>query len=460
MHYPRLPAVSLASLSLAGNNTFFRGLLTRSSLLLAMLVPLSMNTFAATPQVAAGNTHTLALKTDGSLWAWGLNTSGQVGDGTGREIKVIKQIGTGFTTISTRYLRSLALKSDGSLWAWGPGPIGDGTSDTAYAPKQIGTGFSAISAGGNVLLAIKTDGSLWAWGNPYAGELGDGSQDRASVPRQIGTGFSAVAGGNDHSLALKTDGSLWAWGSNYYGQLGDGTNTTASTLKQIGTGFAKIAAGAGYSLAIKTDGSLWSWGANGRGQLGNDTVLSSNTPKQIGTGFTDLSAGDEHAFALKADGSLWGWGYNSSYYLRLGVSTAENSSYVPIQVGTGFTAAAAGKEQSVGIKSDGSLWMWGLSTGYYGAPQKILSSGFATTTPTDCFLNWVENQYPSLLSPSGTASVSSSPYTFRYYSTTKAYLAVSSADQHAYYLGPASGGSLLDIGPLSSWLTSASCPAN
>lgn len=460
MLYPRLLAATLANPALARVQAPLRRLFTRSSMLLALLAPLSMNASAAIPQVAAGNTHALALKVDGSLWAWGLNSKGQVGDGTGRDITVIKQIGTGFTAISTRYLRSLALKSDGSLWAWGPGPIGDGTSNTAYAPKQIGTGFSAISAGGNVLLAIKTDGSLYAWGNPFTGELGDGSSDYALAPKLIGTGFTAVAGGNDHSLALKTDGSLWAWGNNYYGQLGDGTNTTATTLKQIGTGFAKIAAGAGYSLAIKTDGSLWSWGANGRGQLGNNTALSSNTPQQIGTGFTDLSAGDEHAFALKADGSLWGWGYNSSYYLRLGVATAENSAYVPIKVGTGFTAAAAGKEQSIAIKSDGSLWTWGLSNGYYGAPQKILSSGFAVPTPTDCFLNWVESQYPSLFSPSGTASVSSAPYNFRYYTTTKAYLAVSSNDLHVYYLGSASGGSVIDIGSLSSWLTSASCPAN
>lgn len=455
MHFPRQLAANLT-----GPGPALSRLMSRVSLLLAVIAPLSMNASAATPQVAAGYQQTFALKADGSLWAWGLNRFGEVGDGTGRSISVIKQIGTGFTTVSTRYLRALALKSDGSLWAWGPGPVGDGTSDNAYAPKQIGTGFSAISAGGNVLLAIKTDGSLWAWGNPYAGELGDGSQDRASVPKQIGTGFAAVAGGSDHSLALKTDGSLWAWGNNTYGQLGDGTNTTATTLKQIGTGFAKIAAGAGYSLAIKTDGSLWSWGGNGRGQLGNNTVLNANAPKQIGTGFTDISAGDEHAFALKADGSLWGWGYNSSYYLRLGVATTENSSYVPIQVGTGFTSAAAGKEQSIGIKSDGSLWVWGSSLGYSGAPQKIVSSGFALTTPTDCFLNWAESQYPSLFSPSGTASVASAPYNFRYYTTTKAYLAVSSNDQHVYYLGSASGGSAIDVGTLSSWLSTASCPAN
>lgn len=125
---------------------------------------------------------------------------------------------------------AVALKSDGSLWAWGfnaYGQLGDGTTTERYYPVQIGTGYISVATSGNAHFnaALKSDGSLWAWGLNSYGQIGDGTKTNRTYPVQIGTGFSAVAVGGNHAVALKTDGSLWAWGRNAYGQLGDGTKT-------------------------------------------------------------------------------------------------------------------------------------------------------------------------------------------------------------------------------------------
>ncbi len=159
---------------------------------------------------------------------------------------------------------SLLIGSDGSLWAWGSnssGQLGDGTTTARTTPTPILTGVATLAAGSYHTLALKTDGSLWAWGYNYYGQLGDGTTTNRSTPTQVLTGVAAIAAGGDHTLALKTDGSLWAWGANGYGQLGDGTTTNRSTPKQVLTGVAAIAAGGDHTLALKTDGSLWAWGS-------------------------------------------------------------------------------------------------------------------------------------------------------------------------------------------------------
>jgi len=178
--------------------------------------------------------------------------------------------------------RSMALKTDGSLWAWGSnwrGGLGDGSGIIGRStPVQVLTEVAAVSRSG---LAIKTDGGLWVWGANYYGQLGDGTTTDRSTPVQVLTGVAAVTAGSGHSLALKTDGSLWAWGQNGHGKLGDGTTTDRLTPVQVLTGVAAVSAGWYHTLALKTDGSLWAWGENVSGQLGDGTTTARLSPVPV-----------------------------------------------------------------------------------------------------------------------------------------------------------------------------------
>jgi alpha-tubulin suppressor-like RCC1 family protein len=183
--------------------------------------------------------------------------------------------------------------TDGTLWAWGRndyGQIGDGTR-TPYAdtpgplrPVRIGSGFASVAAGYSFTLAVKADGTLWSWGYGHWGELGTGPAAVGTVslsPAQVGTGFARAAVGLEFSTAVKRDGTLWTWGRNAAGQLGDQTRTDRPSPVQIGTGFDSVASGWACAIATRRDATLWGWGANGSGQLGNGTTTSSGSPVQI-----------------------------------------------------------------------------------------------------------------------------------------------------------------------------------
>ena len=256
-------------------------------------IPIKAETKFAT--IEAGSSHSLAIDSVGNLWAWGSNADGQLGDGTTtiRYSPVPIKAGTKFSAIaasSSGRSHSLAIDTDGNLWAWGRnfyGQIGDGTTTTRYSPVPIKaeTKFSAIAAGTDYSLAIDSGGNLWAWGSNSDGKLGDGTTTTrySPVPIKAETKFSIIATGGYHSLAIDSDGNLWAWGDNFYGQIGDGTTSDSLTPVPIKTGmkFSAIAAGGSHSLAIDSDGNLWTWGRNANGQLGDGSIFHSSVPIKI-----------------------------------------------------------------------------------------------------------------------------------------------------------------------------------
>ena len=280
--------------------------------------------------LAADGQHSLGIQSDGTLWGWGWNLEGEVGNNS------VVHVMHGPVCISTKDdwvalaaggRHSLGLQSDGTLWAWGAndhGQLGDGATTQQLVPTQTGGNFGwvAVAAGGDSTLAITTDGSLWAWGDNHDGQLGDGTTDERDGPTRVGmdTDWVAVAEGDAHSLALKSDGSLWAWGDNSSGQLGDGTTTIRCAPTRVGSGtkWAAIDAGGSHSLALKSDGSLWAWGRNNEGQLGDGTGTNRLTPTRVGNGtkWVTVAAGGDFSLALKSDGTLWAWG--TDYYQQLG----------------------------------------------------------------------------------------------------------------------------------------------
>lgn len=339
-----------------------------------MLLSATSATMAVTPKIVGGGQHAIAMNSLGDLWVWGANGDKRLGDcTTSNHLSPVPLQSSadcfysfspaGFATIAAASDHTLGVGSDGFLWAWGynsSGQLGTGNTTFQTLPRTIASGFSSVATSRYHTMAIKTDGSLWGWGDNFHGELGDGSMTASLAPKEIGAGFSVVALGPYFTLALKPDGTLWAWGQNYFGQLGDGTTVDRHSPKEIGPGFSAIAAGNGFTLALKADGSLWTWGRNEYGQLGDGTTVSSrSSPLQIGTGFSAIAAGDYSGFALKTDGRLFSWGRNEYGEIGDGSTTQRNS---PVEVGAGFISIAAGSFTSFATKSDGSVWTWGRNS--------------------------------------------------------------------------------------------------
>ena len=369
---------------------------------------------AGTLSIAAGGIHTLAIKSDGTLWAWGANEYGQLGDGTGTDKHSPVQIGADhWISIAAGGVHSLGIKSDGTLWAWGAngvGQLGDGTGTLKASPVQIGGDhWISITAGEGTSLGLKSDGTLWAWGYNEYGQLGDGTTVTKLSPVQIGTDhWYSIAAGGYHTLGLKSDGTLWAWGSNAYGQLGDGTTIDKHMPVQISTAqWDSITAGCSHSLGLKSDGTLWAWGANEHGQLGNRTTTEKHSPVQIGTAhWVTIATGAFHNLGITSNGTLWAWGYNN--YGQLGNRTTRDGRS-PGQISKGqWVSISAGEYHSLGVKSDGTVWAWGDNT------AGKLGDGTTTNrkTPVKINLSFSPTVFYTITvqkSGSGSGTVTSSP---------------------------------------------------
>jgi alpha-tubulin suppressor-like RCC1 family protein len=295
--------------------------------------PMPINLFATdATQVSAGDTFSVALRADGTVWAWGDNHLGQLGNddptvtSTNTPVQV-HGLPAAIVQVSAGGTFSLALAADGSVWAWGWNDYGQlGTTGAASWKAlrvPVVSGVSKVTAGWQFGMALTSNGEVWTWGDDRHGELGDGLplQSRPTpkhVP--VGYGMTDIAAGLYHALALRP-GSVWAWGDNTYGQLGNATvaySPTSVRVNRLTDNAYQIAAGSNHSLALDRDGSVWAWGGNSSGQLGNGVVDSNphNVPVHLATTttfpapVTQISAGAAISLAVLSGGGLWIWGNN------------------------------------------------------------------------------------------------------------------------------------------------------
>jgi alpha-tubulin suppressor-like RCC1 family protein/regulation of enolase protein 1 (concanavalin A-like superfamily) len=338
--------------------------------------------FTITGAVSGGAFHGLALMTDGTVWSWGYNVEGQLGNGTydiqtfngSTETTVPQQIIpgpvvglSGVIALAAGEYYSTAVTGDGHVWTWGQNSDGLGytpsqSSDT-LVPHQIPGMSNVIStaAGGSHTVMLKSDGTVWACGS----FPGNGSSTSVRTPVQV-TGLTnviAIASGESHSLALKADGTLWAWGLSDYGQIGDGRTTTRTSPVQVSTltGVVAIGCGSSHSLAVKSDGTVWGWGRNDSGQTGDGTRVQRSSPVRNPniTGVVAAAGGTWHSIVLKSDGTVWGWGSRGP----LGNGTGANPELAPVQLSfygkTAVAIAASEAPVSFGLLDTGEIYGFG-----------------------------------------------------------------------------------------------------
>jgi len=339
---------------------------------------------------------------EGGLWLWGTGGGGRLGDNsTNNQSSPVQTVsgGTNWLQVNLGRLHSAAIKTDGSLWLWGigsAGRLGNNSTIDQSSPVQTisgGTNWKQVSLGCEHSAAIKTDGSLWLWGCGSSGRLGTNTTDHASSPVQTvsgGTNWRQVSlgAGSFHSAAIKTDGSLWLWGQNSYGILGTNSNTSQSSPVQTisgGTDWRQVSIGRVHSAAIKTDGSLWLWGQGSGGALGNISSINQSSPVQTvsgGTNWRQVSVGG-HSAAIKTDGSLWLWGFGSAGRLGNNSTTNQSSPVQTVSGGNNWRQVSV-SGHSAAIKTDGSLWLWGYggngmlgnnSTTNQSSPVQTVSGG-------------------------------------------------------------------------------------
>src|SRR3989337_2563490 len=350
--------------------------------------------------ISGGDVHAAVLKKDGTVWTWGQNALGQLGDGTTTDRTTPVQVSdlTDVIAVAAGRTMTMALKSDGTVWTWGLnnyGELGDGSTVT-YGKDADGqyikvirnvpgpvvglNGVVAITAGRSTGAALKNDGTVWTWGENTYGTLGDGntnvsltSGSSATPVRVIGlTDIVSIALKRSHILALKSDGTVWAWGHNRDGQFGNNTATGDANspgpipvqVSDLTDPDATIATGYWHSMALNSDGTVWTWGDNEAGELCDGTLINQLIPEKI-TGLYDLSAiegGEYQTIALKRNGTVWMCGNNSAGQLGIGAAT-EESINPPVQV-IGLTnvfAITSGKYFSIALKGDGTIWTWGVN---------------------------------------------------------------------------------------------------
>ena len=297
-------------------------------------------------QVSSGGDYATAIKSDNTLWAWGTNEMGELGQNERNEPGYSSPVqipGTTWSDVSTATGsdRAGAIKTDGTLWMWGRndhGQLGQNSETLYSSPVQVtGTTWLDVEAGDHSTLALKTDGTLYSWGRSEQGSLGIPSiahDAHQSSPVQIPGAWSGSKIAMDYNgCAIKTDGTLWVWGTASYGNLGQNDRTHRSSPTQIpGTSWNNVATRIDLVAATKTDGTLWVWGRNNDGALGLSSPSDSHrsSPTQIpGTTWAAISTKGSTMLASKTDGTLWNWGQKSGGRLGNNTDTYFSS---PVQI--------------------------------------------------------------------------------------------------------------------------------
>lgn len=329
--------------------------------------------------ISVGDEHTCATRNDKTLWCWGANDAGQLGNGQrfipgntqqywGSQISNA----AGWIAVAAARDHTCAASTDGALWCWGSnrtGALGSGTTTDSLVPQQVGGGLTwkLVSASGRHSCGVREDGTLWCWGDNRYGELGTGAITWLPTQQQVTTSkkWSSLSTDAATTCATRTDGTLWCWGNNSSGQLGDGTTTPRSTPIQVGTDttWETVETSGGHTCATRADHTLWCWGANAHGELGDGSTTNRAAPTQVGalSTWATVSPGGLHTCATQTDGTLWCWGDNT--YGELGDGTTTSRS-VPAQVGTDATWAAVSSGElghTCATRTDGTLWCWGAN---------------------------------------------------------------------------------------------------
>jgi alpha-tubulin suppressor-like RCC1 family protein len=327
-------------------------------------------------QVSAGSYDSLALTSDGRVWAWGITNLASLDEPAADSDVPVPVPGlAGITQVAAGQETGLALRSDGTVWAWGYndfGQLGTGSDAPSFTPVQVSglTGVTQIAAGYGWSMALRSDGTVWSWGVNVAGQLGDGTGVNSNVPVQV-KGLSHVtriAAGSADGLAVAavarrgivtTLSTVYAWGANSDGQVGDGTTqerfapvpVTGVSVPSV----AGIAMGDDFAMVLGTDGTVWDWGQNGVGQLGNGTTTAASRPVEArgpGSGIVQIAAGSVFALARRSDGTVWAWGFNEHGELGDGTTTGLQANPAPVQVTalSGATSIAAGNFHALAIR--------------------------------------------------------------------------------------------------------------
>ena len=362
-------------------------------------------------QIAAGKQHAAALMKDGTLYVWGANGSGQVGDGSSVDRPTARKVnGAGnvlpeysVKQVSLGGSHSAAVTRDGTLYMWGAnnyGQLGNGTTYTSLRPIKVMNNVKFVSLGCNHSAAVTTDGSLYVWGANNRGQLGNGNTSDSRIPVKIMDNVKSVNLGETHSSAITNDNSLYTWGDSFKYQLGVGDGGPYHTpvkypLKIMeNIAFADYGLGksvtwkinnstwtgiAAHSAAIDTDGALYTWGNNTNGELGDGSLSDRSVPVKVATNIRQVSLGVSHTVAVSKDNALYMWGLNDHGELATTVwSTSSYNRYItPVWKMDNVAQAAAGGAFTVVLTTDGRVLTCGANgSGQLGNGSTSDSSSF------------------------------------------------------------------------------------